>query len=371
VLFVRDYLAARSGCGQRRTGLASTTDQAHPAGVNDDVRAGLVRPVRLDPAGRSGPTRGQARGPRWRRSSHGFYVPSSVDRRDVEQRILEASVVVPPGCAITGWAALRWLGARWFSGVGVSGELEPVTVLVGTHDIRPQPGIAICAEGTGPDNIVRVDGVSVTLPAWSTAFLMRRLGNRREGVVAMDMAAYADLASLTEVGLVLAGQSGWTGAPQGRWALGHATENAWSPREVWMRLVWSLDGGFACPRPNVPIFDRAGRHLGTPDLIDPAAGVIGEYQGVVHLHGPQRVEDINRGERFREHGLEIVERMAGDRRDDFLARLAGAYRRAARHTGPRTWTTRPPAWWTPTLTVAQRRALSDDQRARYLRYRAG
>ena len=64
---------------------------------------GLVLPVRCGPGG---PSRKAARGPHWRRTSHGFYVPASVTDDDVRQRIVEASVLVPPGGAITGWAAL-------------------------------------------------------------------------------------------------------------------------------------------------------------------------------------------------------------------------------------------------------------------------
>src|SRR5690242_3155835 len=50
----------------------------------------LVLPVRVDPTGRDGPTRAQARGPRWRRSSPGLYVPVGTPDDLVEQRIVEA-----------------------------------------------------------------------------------------------------------------------------------------------------------------------------------------------------------------------------------------------------------------------------------------
>ena len=55
-----------------------------------------------------------------------------------------------------------------------------------------------------------------------------------------------------------------------------------------MRLVWELDAGHPRPLCNVPLFDRHGRHLATPDLVDPGAGVVGEYDGAVHLTGAQR-----------------------------------------------------------------------------------
>ncbi len=55
----------------------------------------------------------------------------------------------------------------------------------------------------------------------------------------------------------------------------------------------------------------------------------------------------------------------------FVARLDDAYARAARTPRhARLWTADPPAWWVPTMTVEQRRALTPDQRARFLRYRA-
>ncbi|QYJ03904.1 hypothetical protein KUV85_16520 [Nocardioides panacisoli] len=330
---------------------------------------GLVRPVRIDPTGADGPTRGQARGPRWRQTSHGFYVPAAVDAANVDQRILEASVVVPTGCAITGWAALRWLGGVWFTGGGA--RTKPVTILVGTQDIRPQPGIQPCGEGVSRHDIVVVDGIPVTVPAWSVVHSMRRSTDRREAVAALDMAAYSDLVSLAEASEVIGRQSGWTGVPQARWARDHGAENSWSPAETRMGLVWELDGGHPPPLHNQPLFDRTGRHIGTPDLVDPVAGVVGEYDGAHHLEPDQRVTDVNRDAAFRAHGLEAVTWLAGDPQGSFLRRLDAAYRRAgATGAQRRTWTIVPPAWWTSTATVEQRRALSAAERARFLRYRA-
>jgi hypothetical protein len=331
-------------------------------------RPGLVRPVRLDPTGKKGPTRAQARGPGWRRTSHGFYVPSSVNASDVDQRIVEASAVVPPGGAITGWAALRWRGARWFTGLDAAGNPLPITILIGTHDIRPQPGLVPCGEGT--HLVEYVDGLPVTTAAWTVSFLMRYASTPRTAVKEFDMAAYSDLVSIAEVAELIGHQSSWTGVPQARWAMGHVSENSWSPAEVFMRLSWSIDAGFPVPEPNLPLFDRKGRHLGTPDLVDPDAGVIGEYEGPDHLQRDRRRGDIGREEVFRAHGLEIVTQVAGDRGEEFGARLAGAYRRAAARTGPRLWTAEPPPWWTSTRSVEQPRALGADQRERLLRYRA-
>src|SRR5690349_14041575 len=96
----------------------------HPA------RPDLVRPVRADPKGKAGPTRAQARGRQWRRTSHGFYVPSSIDGGAVEQRIVEAGHTLTGLASVTGWASLRWQGAEWFDGWSSDGGSRPVDLAV-------------------------------------------------------------------------------------------------------------------------------------------------------------------------------------------------------------------------------------------------
>ena len=55
---------------------------------------------------------------------------------------------------------------------------------------------------------------------------------------------------------------------------------------------------------------------------------------------------------------------------DFVWRLRAAYERASyQPESRRRWTIVPPSWWTPTLTVAERRALDPWQQDRLLRHR--
>lgn len=337
-------------------------------------RAGLVAPVRIDPAGRSGPTPGQANGPRWRRSSYGLYVPAAVDATRVEQRILEAAAVLPSYGGVTGWAALRWCGASWFSGLTLGGRAAlAVWLATGPCDVRRQGGIEISAERLDPSDLMTLDGLRITTPVRSTCFEMRYVGDVRRAVVAADMAAYSDVVSLDELNGYAAAHRGWTGIPQCREALTLASENSWSPRETLMRLIWEVDAGLGRPLCNVPVFDRAGRHLGTPDLLDPEVGVVGEYDGADHLTGPQRHKDVSREGVFRAAGLECAAMLAADWRDPggFIRRLRQAYDRAGR-TPPsrRLWTLERPDWWIDTSTVARRRSLTFAQRRVMLRYRA-
>ncbi len=119
----------------------------------------------------------------------------------------------------------------------------------------------------------------------------------------------------------------------------------------------------------MPVFDLNGRHIGTPDLIDPVTGVIGEYDGTGHLQAEQRVIDVRRAADFAAHHLECATMLNGDPTGSFLNRLDAAYQRARRRRSRRTWTITPPDWWVPTRTVAQRRALTPEQRERFLRHR--
>lgn len=333
-------------------------------------RPHLVAPVRVDHAGVAGPTPGQARGRGWRRTLRGWYVPASVELT-VDQRIAEALPLLGPWSAVTGWAGLRWLGGAWFDGSTASGEARDLPVAVHKH-LLPRPGFRLSQEFVRPGEIEEVDGLAVTTAARSACFEMRYASSWRRAVVALDMAAYSDLVSISEATAYAATLKRWTGIEQCRTALEHADENAWSPPEVLMRLAWTVDGDKPRPLANRPVFDREGRHLGTPDLIDPRAGVIGQYDGALHLAGRQRWQDVEKEAAFRAAGLECVTMMAGDLADPgrFVARLAAAYQRGAeRPRAARGWTVTAPAWWTPTHTVDLRRALTAGQRARLLRYR--
>ena len=117
-------------------------------------RPGIIAPVRVDPRGLAGPSRGQARGAGWRASSWGFYVPAWVDDDAVEQRIVEAAAHLPRYGGVTGWAALRWLGGHWFGGTDGRGARLDVTLATGNLHARNRPGIAICEEKLDPRDVL-------------------------------------------------------------------------------------------------------------------------------------------------------------------------------------------------------------------------
>ncbi|WP_139227624.1 hypothetical protein [Nocardioides alpinus] len=215
-------------------------------------------------------------------------------------------------------------------------------------------------------------GVRVTSPLWSVAFEMRKARTDEDALVAFEMAAYNDLVSVAELSDFV-DRALWIrqGMQRIRDLLPHLEENSWSPVEPVMRRTWE-GGGFGRPRANFPVFDLGGRFVGTPDLLDVEAGVLGLYDGALHLAGEVRHGDVAKEAAYRAVGLDGVTMMAGDLADRgaFLQRLREAYARAERrNVADRLWFPGTPAWWTPTFTVEQRRALSAYDSNRLLRYR--
>ena len=148
--------------------------------------------------------------------------------------------------------------------------------------------------------------------------------------------------------------------PREHWAVGGSTHA--EPAPYFTAIV--LEGR--------PVEQRHRLLAATTDLIDAEAGVVGEYESELHLDRRQRAKDVRREGDLRAHDLEVVTMTSADGTapSHFIGRLHAAYRTAARRPrSDRTWTITPPPWWVPTHTVELRRALTEDQRRRFLRYR--
>lgn len=337
--------------------------------MTSDGYADVVMPVRVDPAGVAGPTPGQARGRRWRRVGKGLYVPADVDPAPTRQRIAEA--VRGTGGAATGWAALHWLGATWFNGVRGDG-LTPLAVPIALDDrrqARARTGVALSEDWLFEDDVIVVRGLRVTVPERAVTYEVRRAWHLAGAVRTIDMAAFDDLVDIEGLTAYTERLVARGGVRLLRQALTRADENVWSPPEVDMRIEWEHTGRAGSLLCNVPLFDLSGRHLLTPDLFDPVHAVTGEYNGAVHDGVAPRRRDLDREELYRRHGIESLWMMSTDNRDTtrFVRRLHAAYDRADGRPGAPTWTLTQPDWWVDTSTVAARRALTPDQRARWLR----
>jgi hypothetical protein len=310
---------------------------------------GLVRPVRLDPLGVVGPTRGQARSSKWRKTSTGWYVPGDVDAGPIEQRILEQSVRIPEGGALTGWAALRWRGAHYFTGRDpvTRADLAVPIVLGGWRDLGRDSRIVVSRERFWWHELEIVAEVPCAIPERALFEELRRTRRPRPAVVDIDMAAAAGLIELPSMECFVATRNGWTGVPFARAVLLLASPESRSPQESRMRLVWMIDAGFPPPLCNKPVFDLHGRLLGYPDLLDPVAGVVGEYDGSDHTRLDRRKSDAAREQPFRDHGLEYFDLVRGDLADtDHVVRRMHSARGRAKFLPPDQckWTLEPPPW---------------------------
>ena len=269
----------------------------------------------------------------------------------MEQRILEQSMRLPPDGAVSGWASLRWQGAAYFTGDGWSerSHLDVPLLLGGAGaNLRTAKGSVVSKEQFPPGEKILVEGVPCSIVTRALFDEVRRTGSPRDGAVAIDMAAAARLTSVDEFADYVETRYAWTGVPLVRKALALASDDSRSPQESRMRLVWVLDAKLPWPLCNVPVFDLAGTLLGYPDLFDPVAGVVGEYDGADHLIEDRRRLDIEREQTFRDHGLEYFAVVRGDLRDrQRVADRMRAARARARFDRPeaRRWKLEAPAWF--------------------------
>lgn len=330
---------------------------------------GVVLPVAIDPRGVDGPTWRAAAGPSWRRSSHGRYVEASVPQT-LPQRIAEVGVLLPPRAGVTGWASLSWRSGWWFNGLTAAGEPRPVPVAMPRSLVKVQPTFVCCTERWDHRELEVVDGLQVASSVRSVCFEVRYADHDLDALSALEMACFHDLVSVDEASDWIDRHPSYTGIEQARRARDLADENAWSPMEHHLRRCWPVRSARLLT--NHPLFDLDGRHLGTPDVIDPETGVLGEYDGGLHLAGARRAADVRREHVFRDHGLEPVTMLRADAfaPTEFQARVRAAYGRIAqRPASERQWTLELPPWWRPTFTVEQRRALSESERRVWLKHR--
>lgn len=311
---------------------------------------GLVAPVRLDPRGKDGPTRNQAAGPRWRRTSPGRYVPASTDRESIHQHILEQGHRIASHGAVTGWAGLRFRGAAYFDGLERPGEggLAPVPIVTGGALLRPASSVVLSRAQLAEGERELVDGIWVATAARSLFDEVRRHGRVRRAVADVEVAVAAGLISFTGFADYVARRNPWTGIGVAREAVALAGLGCWSRPEVGMALVWMLDAELGRPLCNVPVFDRAGSLIAIVDLLDPEAGCVGEYQGAEHKDGDRHRSDVAREQALRDVGLECFEVVGGDLGDrDLVAKRMRAARARSLFRAPadRRWTLDQPAWW--------------------------
>lgn len=285
---------------------------------------GLVRPVRVDPDGSSGPRRGTAAGPSWRTSSHGLVVPADVPQT-VEQRVLEAAVRLPEGGMVTGWAALRLAGAAYFD--GLFGRTPPPVPVLLPHTSRIRgPGVLVeRTRGRLPDPVVR-HGMPCAPSDLALLHELRRAATARAAGVMVDMALAAGVVDLERLRQAATTQGRLRAAAA--YALDRACAECRSPRESEMLQVWESDVGFPRPLMNREVLDLFGRVIAVVDLLEPESGTYGEYNGAAHRSRERQRRDEARADALRGVGLEGFVLVAGDSERIWRERMSSARGRA-------------------------------------------
>lgn len=299
----------------------------------------LVLPARIDPRGLCGPTKGEAEGPNWRRTSPGRSVPSAVDGEVVEQRILEVYEGAGPTAVVTGWASLRLQGGGHFDGLARDGRtLRPVPIAVDGGRARSAPGRVIVRHVVPPDEVIVVHGIRCARAERALFDEMRwQQYDPREMAVAADSAFSAQLTSFKRMRLYVATRRWYRDKRIVSGGLDLAAEGSRSPQEGRFRIVWELDAGGGRPLLNREVFDENGILVGIPDLFDPRRCVAGEYAGGGHREPEQHQNDVARAPAFRRVGIETVEVVARDlrHRPMVVTRMKEAESRAL--LLPQTW----------------------------------
>lgn len=325
----------------------------------------LVWPVRVE-SGPGTPTRAQARGPHWRRTGHGLYVPARTERF-VEQRILEEWSRVP-GSVVTGWAACRLYGAAYLDGRDLRGKDLPVPLVIPPdRSARASRGSRIVRQHLAESDRARRHGITVPVPGRAIVELARSTPDEEEAVVAVEMAYAAGVAlpEWVEDALV-------TSPPRGRRRVEHVLSQACtrscSPPESRLRRV-CLGLGWE-PSVNTEVFDLDGRFLARPDLLDVERGLAIEYDGAPHRSRERHRHDNERLHLLRQAGLEVVTivggGVVGERGRAEAARMLREAAALASRPRERRWTTvRPPGAhvWLTEVEILRARYAAHQTRA--------
>ncbi|MBA2464924.1 MAG: hypothetical protein H0V42_08115, partial [Nocardioidaceae bacterium] len=249
--------------------------------------------------------------------------------------------------------------ASFFDGLARDGVTRlPVPLALGrTGNVREDDAVTLSRDPLLDDEVVSRYGIPCAVAERSTFDAARTAGDLVEAVVALEMAFAGEVTSLSRMRAYVDERAGCKGVPLARAALELACEHSWSPNETRMRMIWQLEAGLPRPLVNRPLFDRRGRLLGYPDLLDVEAGLVGEFDGADHRGAVRHADDVGREAMLRNHRLEVVRVTGPDlfHRPRVRTRLVAARRRALwLPPERRPWTTQSPQGWDPGPTLDER-----------------
>lgn len=103
---------------------------------------------------------------RWARTSHGFYVPASVDATTVGQRLAQHSIRLPSDGAVGEWASGFLHGLPYCDGLSKDGRTRvDVPLYVGRRGrIHEVEGTRVSREPLPASDLTEIAGIPCTVP---------------------------------------------------------------------------------------------------------------------------------------------------------------------------------------------------------------
>lgn len=266
--------------------------------------------------------------------------------------------MLPPGALLGGWAAAYIHGVDALDGRDhLTLAPLPVPILLPPGARRRSTPALLYRQSARPPRGETVHEIPVT-SLWRTVFdLLRWAPDVTEAVVAVDAVLATRLVTPEILDRSVGSAPSRRGIAQVRTAVTLARAGVRSPWESRLRMFATVELGMVELQPNRAVFDRSGRLLGIPDLLDAEAGLAIEYDGASwraersngHRDRAQHREDNIREERLERAGLVVVRVDKADLTQhgtELAARLRAAHTEGlTRDRGRDGWTLDEPEGW--------------------------
>lgn len=305
-----------------------------------------------DHLARHGVSDHELRGPLWSRTCQGLWAwaPGGSPSDDARQRIARAAPLAGDRGAIGGWAAAFMHGFVELDGVTHGDRRLPVPLCLPRGvQCRRRDDVQVTRSDLAAHEVVKIDGIRVTSLVRTCADLARLGHDIGEAVTSLDVIVRDGDRCLGLVARWLEEHRGWRGVARARRVIDLVRAGTESPQESRLRMLWVIEAGLPMPLVNQWLYTPGERLLGRADLIDPAAGLVGEYDGKEHSGADRRSRDHRRRESFERAGLIVVQHTMADlgaQRRMAVARLRGAHARGSARSRPGdAWVIGPaPSW---------------------------
>jgi len=236
-------------------------------------------------------TRGQLRGPAWRRLFPDVYVGSDLD---VDHRLRCVAALVHAGRPGVSGIAVSGLSAATCWGIELLAPDAPVELTVPpTHRLESRPGELRVTRSTLTDHEIASFGMVTLTSPERTAFDTIRWSDRIDGIVALDAMLQRRIVSVRSLAEYAMTVPTRPGSRTFRDAIMGSDARSESPMETRTRLVL-LDGGLPRPVAQYVVRDADGRFIARLDLAYPAHRVGIEYEGDHHRERGAFRRDIAR-----------------------------------------------------------------------------